>query len=321
MKSKKLLKHRVKKINKRKTIKGGGMWNSFTGLFSSKKKEPQNVQNDGDIETPEFGTQINNLQKQDFVNVNENRGYYPVDEEDSGDSEYSEILNQQKEIITKIYKKLLKIKINSWSNTFYYKSVKKCKPDYQKLLVFINFFMSNNFNITDANKVLDIINVFSLNNCYKLNRKLPSLMNSLKQAIETYIEHSDLPGIADDDDEYKHHPNTKKYINTVQDVYGELEQEVVEDEKQKMRDNQNIEKQKKDFLSPQPSVYVEKMLYNRGQQQFPSYISTPTTPLEQVKNSTQATPIDPSKPSQPLSEGGKTRKHSKKNRNKKTKKH
>jgi hypothetical protein len=135
-------------------------------------------------------------------------------------------------------------------------------------------FVGNNFEITNANKILDIINVFSLNNCVKLNRKLPSLLNSLKLAIETYMEQMDLNGISYDTEE-DFHPNTKKYVDAVQNVYGDLEEEANEIQQNRLNNIRKEEKQKQDFLAPQPAVYQEKMLFNRQQQQFPSYVSTP----------------------------------------------
>ena len=331
------LKSKKRRTTKKQIMNGSGMFDFFFG----KKKEPQNVQNEEEITTPDFGTKINNIQKQE----SQPQQYTPVlDEEDvntdeyerqintnlpkkeiqpssanvkqepEGDPGYAGMIDEQKQIIRFLYKKLIKIKLNSWANTFYYKSVKKCKPDFSKLLHFLNLFINKKFDCSYCNKMLDSINTIAINKyCFKLNKKIPSLLNDLKQAITTYMESIDI-NLNDTDTITSSPINTPPDIKELEKKYNIMEQQLSEIEQKKMDDTKRQEEQMKVFFAPKKSVNLEKMWVRQYQKQnknrFNSYLST-----DKTLNST------PRKPSLPLSEGGKTRKRSKnkKIRNNRTK--
>ena len=331
MKSRKMLKHKTRKnrkITKKQIMRGGGMFDLVTKLFGKKEKQQQEKQQqeEGDVPTPEFGTRINQMQQQSQSQPNQNsfsinndedehvstgemtrrrnaNGTLPnqqiisavkqQEQEQEGDPD-SGMIDEKKEIIMYLYKQLIKIKLNTWSNTFYYKSVKKCKPDFSKLLYFLKSFIDDKFNYSYVNKILDSINVITLNKfCFKLNKKLPSLLNDLKQAITIYLEQSNIKL----DNENLTHDNilnttAEEEISNLREKYNMMDQQIREVEEKRLYNARRNEKLKTDFLKPQPAVYPEKMLFNQRQQQFSRYISTPPT------------------------QGGKTKKRSKKMRSK-----
>jgi len=199
-----------RKITKNKTVRGGGIWE----YFFPKKEKPQ--QQEGDVTTAEYENRINQKQKQPQsiqnsistddevstgemmrrINANETLPKQQIisdvkQKETEGDPEYAGMIVDQKNKIDILYKKLIKIKLNTWSNTFYYKSVKNCKPDFSKLLFFLDSLIQSNFDYSYCDKILDIINVIRRDKyCFKLNKKLPSLLDELEQAIRIYIDQS-----------------------------------------------------------------------------------------------------------------------------------